>query len=833
MSNLPQPLLAKSKKEGREPVTLQEHLEDTEKAAREVFCLEKRWGKNWCRFFKIYEKTEQEKFLLNLRIAALFHDIGKANEDFQNAVLGKLRKDERQTIRHEHLSALILHLPEVREWLAENKNLDLEVITAAVLSHHIKAHYKGEWKWMQPMKEKAEIYLFDFHDEINNVFDKIQQIALLTNSLRLNHRIWEKESQFWKQVATDGRDVAEDFDTDLLDNCERNRTLLAVKAGLIAADAVASGLVRVGFLESDFINWINEKTERATFTKDEVSKKILIPKAKDILKGEKKFKQRELIENETTETDDLHIWNKALDKHLWNDFQKESAKLGKRALLLAACGSGKTIAAWKWAEAQVSEYEIGKVIFLYPTRGTATEGFKDYVAYAPEDEASLNHGKSEYELDGIKENPNDVTRGKDYQKETKERLFALSFWGKRYFSATVDQFLSFLEHSYSSLCLLPVLADSAVIIDEVHSFDKRMFENLISFLQHFDVPVLCMTATLPPSRIENLRKIEGLRVYPDKDEFEKLEDLKKAENHKRYNLEIIENEDFLTREKQALDIAIDEYDKGNRILWVVNTVACCQKIAIQLKTEHGMDTLVYHSRFCLEDRNKRHSETVKAFKQRTEAKIAITTQVCEMSLDLDADILITEIAPIPSLVQRFGRSNRHLDGKSEDFRSRLVTYMPKNDKPYDQKDDLEPALDFLNTLPKQDISQWLLAEHLKQKAKRNRQTDGEYAPFLNSGYYAVPGSFRDIDDFTNPCILSNDLEKVKECLDNKKPIDAYIISVPKGKNREETLSWIIDEKPSWFSKRLKYLNIADSNFYRKKYGFITDVNLLNGLEDEK
>ena len=89
MSNSPNILLAKSKKEGREPVTLQEHLEDTEKAARKVFCLEKRWGKNWCRLFKIYEKAEQERFLLNLRIAALFHDIGKANEDFQKAVSQK------------------------------------------------------------------------------------------------------------------------------------------------------------------------------------------------------------------------------------------------------------------------------------------------------------------------------------------------------------------------------------------------------------------------------------------------------------------------------------------------------------------------------------------------------------------------------------------------------------------------------------------------------------------------------------------------------------------------------------------------------------------------
>lgn len=829
MSNIPEKLLAKSRQNGKE-ITLQSHLFETEQAAQEVFHLEKRWGRNWCRFFKIYEKAEQEKFLLNLRIAALFHDIGKANEDFQKAV--SQQGFYQQTIRHEHFSALILHLPEVRKWLAENKNLDLEIITAAVLSHHIKAsgNPKNEWFWMQAKNEKSIIYLYDFHDEINKVFDDIQCIAQLTKPLRLNYQKWEKDSQIWKTAKTNGRDTAEKFDTDLLDNLNRNYLLLAVKAGLVAADAVASGLVRIGLLESNFTKWIKEKSEREKFTKDEVSEKILIPKAMAILKSEKKAKQRELVENAIANGIDL---NTALGEHLWNDFQKESATLGERALLLAACGSGKTIAAWKWAEAQVSnpDREIGKVIFLYPTRGTATEGFKDYVAYAPADEASLNHGQSEYELKGIKENPQDSTKDKDYQDETSARLYALGFWGKRYFSATVDQFLSFMENSYTSLCLLPVLADSAVIIDEVHSFDKRMFENLVCFLKNFDVPVLCMTATLPKSRIENLEKEGGLRVYPNKVEFEKLEDLKKAENHERYNLEIIENADYQAREDKAFYIAIKEYEAGNRVLWVVNTVARCQKIAKRIK-ESGIKPKVYHSRFRLEDRKKRHEETVKAFQQIEAAQIAVTTQVCEMSLDLDADVLITEVAPIPSLVQRFGRSNRHLE-RGEKFRSCLVVYMSESDKPYSQKDDLEPALNFLKDLPTKDISQWLLAEKLREHVKRERKTEGEFAPFLSGGYYATKGNFRDIDDFTNPCILSGeDLEKVKECIENKKPLDDYIVSVPRGKNRDETPIWIIDEKPSWFSKNLKYLNIADSKFYRKNYGFITDLDLLDGLEDE-
>jgi CRISPR-associated endonuclease/helicase Cas3 len=774
MSNLLKPLLAKSIKQGREPVTLKSHLEDTEKAAREVFNLEKRWGRNWCRFFKIKDKPEQERFLLNLRIAALFHDIGKANEDFQIAV--SQNGFYLQTIRHEHLSALILHLPEVREWLSENKELDLEIITAAVLSHHIKASADNEkWKWMQP-KGRTFLPLFDSHDEINIIFDTIKEIAELSKNLRIDKKLWSEKSP-WIEAQTEGFDSAVKFRRNVKKDGKRLNLLIAVKAGLIASDAVASGLVREG---EHIENWINEKAHTETIKENEVATAIIDKRAEIIFK----------------------------DKPVrWNDFQLKSATLGKRALLLAACGAGKTIAAWKWAEAQSQTHEIGKVIFLYPTRGTATEGFKDYVAFAPEAEASLLHGSAKYELEGIAENPNEATKDKSY--ETNARLFALGFWGKRYFSATVDQFLSFLEHSYSSLCLLPVLADSAVIIDEVHSFDKRMFETLVCFLKNFDIPVLCMTATLPQSRIENLvREVEGLRVFPNKEEQAELKDLERAETHPRYNLEIVANED------NALKIAVEELNKGKRVMWVVNTVKRCQKVAKRFENKTKIRPLVYHSRFRLKDRKNRHEATVTAFKQIGEAKIAVTTQVCEMSLDLDADVLITEIAPIPSLVQRFGRSNRHIT-RGEHFRSRLVAYMPEKDKPYNQKEDLEPALVFLKDLPERDISQRCLGEKLEEHARRERQHEGDFAPFLSSGYYAVPGNFREIDDFTNPCILSDaeNLEAVKKCLAEKNPIDAYVISVPKQFVLKDF------EKPKDFPK---YLNIADAKFYDEDFGFMTE-----------
>ena len=60
------------------------------------------------------------------------------------------------------------------------------------------------------------------------------------------------------------------------------------------------------------------------------------------------------------------------------------------------------------------------------------------------------------------------TRGRILQAAA--RLFALKQWPKRIFSATVDQFLAFLQYGYGPMCQLPLLVDSVLVVDEVHTY---------------------------------------------------------------------------------------------------------------------------------------------------------------------------------------------------------------------------------------------------------------------------------------------------------------------------------------------------------------------------
>lgn len=773
MKNLSPPttLRAKSPLANGEIISLERHLRETEQAAMQIFRLDGRWGRNWCSFFQIHEGKAQERFLLHLRLAALFHDIGKANEDFFAAVSSPGRVI--QTLRHEHVSALLLHLPEVREWLSKNKELDLDVIAASVLSHHIKASDTGDWKWCQP-RNKRTLRLYLQHSEVYSILKHIADIADLSELPKLPLNDWS-EGRPWLQAWQDGIKAARQLGRQIGSDKERRALLLATKAGVIVADSASSGLVREGHCIN---NWINEKVHAPAIERDDIVEAIISPRA-------------EQIARRICRPFELH------------PFQTRTAQQGSRVLLLAACAAGKTLAAWKWAEAQAREKEIGKVIFLYPTRGTATEGFRDYVGWAPEAEAAYVAGDSKYMLEAMASNPSEATEGKTHRlKESEERLFALGLWSRRYFSATVDQFLGFMEHSYTGLCLLPLLADSAIIIDEIHSFDRRMFDSLVVFLRTFDVPVLCMTATLPTSRREELIRA-GLKIYPTDDERVELR-LEELERHPRYRHEPVKDT------SEALIHATTAYRRGERVLWVVNTVSRCQGIAACLEKELGIQILTYHSRFKLTDRQRVHAATVAAFQQKESAAIAVTTQVCEMSLDLDADVLITEVAPISSLVQRFGRANRHL-ARGRDFRATLHTYYPEKSLPYTD-DEIEAATSFLKELGSGDVSQRIMAEMLERFSLKEREAEGS-ARFLDGGYFATRGAFRDADDYTHPCVLNSDLEQVKGCIDEHKPFDGFIVGVPKR------FADVSDTRPSWLPK---YLGIANAEFYSPDRGFIAE-----------
>ncbi|MFO7973576.1 MAG: hypothetical protein R6V12_02975, partial [Candidatus Hydrogenedentota bacterium] len=81
-----------------------------------------RLGKEWTHFFGLSEH-QFDRFWLNGVTACVLHDLGKANGDFQSALL---KKPNKQVIWHEHLGALVLSRPPIDTWLTDLSGIQAE-----------------------------------------------------------------------------------------------------------------------------------------------------------------------------------------------------------------------------------------------------------------------------------------------------------------------------------------------------------------------------------------------------------------------------------------------------------------------------------------------------------------------------------------------------------------------------------------------------------------------------------------------------------------------------------------------------------------------------------
>jgi CRISPR-associated endonuclease/helicase Cas3 len=742
-----------------------------------------RLGGEWLRFFKL-APDQYGAFALALRASAAWHDIGKATSTFQDAILHR----KAQLLRHEHLSGMLLATDSVQSWLdtrAELRPLK-DFVLSAVLTHHLKLRDAAALAPMPAEPMSFELYVA--HDDFRKLMRMIGECLSLSGAPPTFEQIWRFDTEGLGFCLSGLRDQIgkrlKQFERRLGREPELARLNRAIRAALIAADAAASGLTRMGH---DYRTWLAAAFDEAQLC-DELSVCDTVIKSR---------------------VDQIRQTGKW---HGWSQFQDNAALLPGRALLLEPCGSGKTLAAWRWIASRLKERRAARVLFLYPTRATATEGFRDYVSFASEDDAALMHGTAEYDLDGMfetpEENPSNPDERQKKQYEVEAKMFALGFWTKRLFSATVDQFLAFMQHSYGPMCMLPVLADSVVVIDEVHSFDHAMFSTLKEFLTAFDVPVLCMTATLPEERRQQLLEC-GLKQPAT----ERPDDLRKAADAPRYRIRRVATIEVA---KKRIDAALQE---GRRVLWVVNQVRRAQ-VALQGGWRASVRRICYHGRFRMCDRRDRHREVVAAFQGETAPVLAATTQVCEMSLDLDADLLVTEECPITSLIQRMGRSNRK---GIRAWGGEILVYKPEDPKPYD-REVLAGLEEFLVEVATGsdalDISQTHLENALLRHGPKLGQPD-RWCSFLGSGPYAQGGdeSFRDIEEYTVPALLEEDVAEYLRLQQAREPTAGLIVPVPRrfGHPARE------------FDSRLpKFLAVASGAHYDPLTGFWDAPLLLEG-----
>lgn len=246
---------------------------------------------------------------------------------------------------------------------------------------------------------------------------------------------------------------------------------------------------------------------------------------------------------------------------------------------------------------------------------------------------------------------------------------------------TLDQaLLAVLPARHQCLRLLG-LAQKVLVVDEVHSYDpymNQLLQTLIKAHARQGGSIILLSATLPSQMREkyvrafcegadiSMPALEDMPSYPlathipsvgqPETSLETREDVERT-----LAVTLVDNVD------EVLNVAREAVEKGQCVCWVRNTVNDARAAYRLISSQEWMDKsklMLFHSRFTMMDRQRIEKATLNLFDKKSTSdkrrgQVLIATQVVEQSLDLDFDVMISDLAPIDLLIQRAGRLRRH------------------------------------------------------------------------------------------------------------------------------------------------------------------------------
>jgi len=244
---------------------------------------------------------------------------------------------------------------------------------------------------------------------------------------------------------------------------------------------------------------------------------------------------------------------------------------------------------------------------------------------------------------------------------------------------TIDQAeLAALNVKHAALRMMG-LVGKVVIVDEVHAYDTYMttiIERLLRWLATMNTSVILLSATLPKSRRRQLAQAFGVGLELDDKQSNMYPSLLVLTDKGLHHASPQVWQPNRTIELRELHWGDDDTQakvywllnavaSGGCVCWITNTVKRAQRIfKAFLDSSHssGIDLDLLHSQFPLDERQQREQALNDKYGRngkRPTRGIVVGTQVLEQSLDLDFDVMVSDLAPIDLLLQRAGRLHRH------------------------------------------------------------------------------------------------------------------------------------------------------------------------------
>jgi CRISPR-associated endonuclease/helicase Cas3 len=282
-----------------------------------------------------------------------------------------------------------------------------------------------------------------------------------------------------------------------------------------------------------------------------------------------------------------------------------------------------------------------------------------------------------YRAEGVDEGRGNVVASAWFAQNRKQGLLAPFAVG------TVDQALLAVLQTRHAFVRLFGLAGKVVVLDEVHAYDVYMsalLERLLGWLAALRCPVVLLSATLPASRRSRLVEAYAAGVaapvpaaqpaapYPRLTSWQPGRGLAclpipvSPERRQRVELSLVSPERLGGRLEEALA-------GGGCAAVLCNTVRRAQQVFGELRgllEPLGVEVGLFHARFLFGRRQAIEAGVLRRFgkdhpDERPRRAVLVATQVIEQSLDLDFDLMFTDVAPIDLVLQRAGRLHRHRD----------------------------------------------------------------------------------------------------------------------------------------------------------------------------
>lgn len=382
-------------------------------------------------------------------------------------------------------------------------------------------------------------------------------------------------------------------------------------------------------------------------------------------------------------------------------------------IIEAPMGLGKTEAALALSEILAARAGAGGMFFGMPTQATSNGIFPRLEKWAgglAEDEQTLLAIKLAHGNAALNEDYRELFTGhSNLNIESDSGLIVHDWFSGRkqtllsdFVIGTVDQLLMAALKQKHVMLKHFGLSGKVVVVDECHAYDAYMSKYLdmaIQWLGIYKVPVIILSATLPAKRRAELVEAyvgRGLKCIDDAWKSSLAYPLLTYTENNTVKQKALafdgENKEVSVRRIIRDEVAATAgyaVERGGCVGVIVNTVRKAQEIAAELQSAFPKaEVIIMHAQFIMTDRAKREEQILKRVGKHSTPEsrrglIIVGTQVLEQSLDLDFDLMITELCPMDLLLQRTGRLHRHNRVRPQGLETACCFVLDETDDSFD------------------------------------------------------------------------------------------------------------------------------------------------------